>query len=127
MSFNESNVRRDGGGKFDTKTGSTADVTLSGDDIASVVDAPSLENGWLLPGKECECDVDYTCPNHDTEAEARYFSTRLAPEPVKVRDAHGFDDRWDDVELVTSDEKVLGAHQKTRTSPESYSSAPDLP
>lgn len=120
MTFNETNVNRDDDGKFGKKTGSSADVTLPSD-------APSPENGWLLPGTECLCDVDYTCPNHDTEAEARWFEQRLAPEPVKVRDAHGFDDRWDDVELVTSDEKVLAAHEAARTAPERFSPASDLP
>lgn len=120
MTFSETNVNRDDDGKFGKKTGSSADVTLPSD-------VPSPENGWLLPGTECLCDVDFTCPNHDTEAEARWHSQRLAADPVKVRDAHGFDDRWDDVELVTSDEKVLEAHRLARTSPDRYSVAPDLP
>lgn len=89
MSFNENDINRDTSGKFAEKRGSSADVTLPSD-------APSPENGWLLPGTECECDVDYRCPNHDTEAEARWHEARIPVHaPVKTRDAHGFDDRWD--------------------------------
>lgn len=28
----------------------------------------------------CECDVDFRCPNHDTEAEAREWSWLAQPE-----------------------------------------------
>lgn len=95
MSFNESAHNdelqpRRGDGTFAEKTGAAAEISLSDSS-----DAPSPSNGFLIPGTECDCDVDYPCPNHDTDAEAAYYAG-VAPDPVRVRDAHSFDDAWDD-------------------------------
>lgn len=78
-------------GKFSEKHGTTPEVALD-------ADIPGPQNDFLLPGRDCECDVDYRCPNHDTEAEAAYYANMPGidgPGVVRTRDAHGFDDRWD--------------------------------
>lgn len=31
------------------------------------------DSDFLLPGRTCECDVDFHCPNHDVNAEAAQF------------------------------------------------------
>jgi len=40
---------------------------------------PSEANGWLLEGRECECDVDSRCANHDTDAENAYYMRLIGP------------------------------------------------
>jgi hypothetical protein len=92
MSFNENEVVRATDGKFAEKTGASPEVALD-------ADIPGPQNGFLLPGRECECDVDYHCSNHDTEAEAAYYAGIVGnadPDALRTTDAHGFDDRWDD-------------------------------
>lgn len=89
MSFDSQPRSEDG--KFSEKHGTTPEVALD-------ADIPGPQNEFLLPGRECECDVDFRCSNHDTEAEAAYYTNMPGVDDSGVRrtrDAHGFDDRWD--------------------------------
>ena len=66
MTMNNDDQARDKAGKFAATEGLKPEVGL---------EAPSAENSFLLPGKDCECDVDYRCPNHDLEAEEEFHRT----------------------------------------------------
>lgn len=39
----------------------------------------SPDDDFLLPGRSCECDVDYKCGNHDDEAEVAYWLGQWKP------------------------------------------------
>lgn len=88
MSFNETAHPRSTDGTFAEKRGGAPEVGLA-------VDAPSPANGFLIPGRECECDVDFRCPNHDTDAEEAYYRGIVDRDPLPKAAEHGFDDRWD--------------------------------
>ncbi len=115
---------RDEGGKFAEKTGTTPEVALN-------ADIPGPQNGFLIPGRECECDVDFRCPNHDTEAEAAYYLSMpgVASAGIKrTADAHEFDDRWDSArDAVLMDPEIAAAHVQARENPGLFTSASDLP
>lgn len=81
---------RDAGGKFGSHEGAAPEIELSAQDRywrgqqasgghtptpeeLEPVEQPTEKNGFLLPGKDCECDVDYHCENHDRDAEERYW------------------------------------------------------
>lgn len=88
MSFDSQPRTEDG--RFSEKQGTVPEVALD--------ETPGPHNEFLLPGRECDCDVDFRCPNHDTEAEAAYYAALLdndRPSITRTRDAHSFDDRWD--------------------------------
>lgn len=46
--------------------------------------ARSSEGDFLLPGRECQCRVDYRCPNHDSEAEKAYYSGLLEADGEEI-------------------------------------------
>lgn len=53
----------------------------------------------------CNCDVDYRCPNHDLEAEERYWCGLYLARPVEVDESLAYDRgdpkafSWDDVNV----------------------------
>ncbi len=54
--------------------------------VSENVEQPSYENGFLIPGRTCTCDVDHRCDAHDVEAEQKYWLGQLATVPVAVFD-----------------------------------------
>ena len=48
----------------------------------------SPDDGFLLPGRSCVCDVDYRCGNHDDAAEEAYW---FGPWKTAVREPSGAD------------------------------------
>lgn len=54
MTFNEADVNRDKGGKFDTKEGSPPTITLTGPQ--NIADIPKRETFELYPGRETDLD-----------------------------------------------------------------------
>jgi hypothetical protein len=44
---------------------------------------PSIDNGFLIEGRECECDPETSCRNHDSAAEVAYWF-RYYSQPMDV-------------------------------------------
>ena len=44
---------------------------------------PTIDNSFLIEGRECECDGDTSCSNHDSAAEVAYWYEYYSqPTPV---------------------------------------------
>lgn len=43
----------------------------------STIEISREANGFLLTGKDCECDVDFRCANHDDAAEQAYWRGQI--------------------------------------------------
>jgi len=67
MTMNDDSQARDAAGKFAAVEGSQPEVDLA-------LRAPSADNSFLDPGKECYCDNEGRCDNHDWDAAESYWS-----------------------------------------------------